>query len=104
MALNYRERQQFDEERLALIDDVSVVVKRLRAVLVSAEEAKGESAGLLVARLAQTHEMLGDVIEEARSRLTATPPLTTGGCIKMLVHVAAGRVLGKAGGWRRLWR
>lgn len=70
MALNYRQRQNFDERRLELIDGVSEVAKRLRAVLVSAEDEGGESDGLLVARLSEVHEGLGEVIAEARGRLS----------------------------------
>jgi hypothetical protein len=50
--------------RAELRSEIEFVMKRLKQVLASMSE--GESSGLLVARVSEIHEYLGDVVESAR--------------------------------------
>jgi hypothetical protein len=54
-----RAREQFRE-------DVGAVVKQLQAIQAAARDKKGESLGLLVARLSEAQERLEGLVESSR--------------------------------------
>jgi hypothetical protein len=55
--------------RETLAANLDPTAKRLRRLITDAREPDGQSFGLLVARLSETHDQLGWTIDEARDYL-----------------------------------